>query len=98
MLIPFVGNRFNVLYYNAAAVYYHRDSMLDFLEHWPNPNNLLKAVKEDLSNDIFVAELKALGIIDKLLTGPLWRLIEEKTTILELNSYIFRLKMKLDKF
>ena len=97
LLIPFIGNRFNVLYYNAATVYYHRDSMLEFLENWPNPNNLLKAVKEDLSNTVFVAELRALGIVDKLLTGLLWRLIEEKKNILELNPYLFRLKLKLDE-
>ena len=97
MLITFIGNWFKVLYYNAAAVYYHRDSMLEFLENWPNHNNLLKAVKEDLSNSFFVAELRALGIVNKLLTGPLWRLIEEKKNILELNPNLFRLKLKLDE-
>ena len=91
----FIGNRFNILFYNAAALYYHRHSVLKFVKSWPNPNNLLKAVAEDLSNKVFCAEVRALGIIDKLLTGPLWRLIEAKNSILELNSYIFHLKLRL---
>lgn len=71
--------------------------MLAFLNGWPNPNNLLKAVKEDLSNELFTAELRALGIIDKFLTGPLWRLIESKKSILDLIVHLFHLKIKIDE-
>lgn len=73
--VPFIGNRFNILFYNAAALYDHRDSVVSFLSSWPDPNNLLKAVNEDVSNKLFLSEVRELGIIDKLLTGPLWRLI-----------------------
>ncbi|XP_065655072.1 uncharacterized protein LOC136081590 [Hydra vulgaris] len=62
--VPFIGNRFNILYYNAAALYYHKDSITEFLNTWPNPNNLLKAIKEDIKNLVFIAEVRALGIID----------------------------------
>ena len=84
--------------YNAAALYYHKESVLKFLSSWPNPNNLLKAVQEDLSNEVYLAEVRALGIIDKLLTGPLWRLVENCKSILELNPYLLRLKIKLSEF
>ncbi|XP_065679984.1 uncharacterized protein LOC136094302 [Hydra vulgaris] len=93
--VPFIGNRFNILYYNAAALYYHKDSITEFLNAWPNPNNLLKAIKEDITNLVFIAEVRALGIIDKLLTGPMWRIIESLDSILFLNPYLLRLKVRL---
>ena len=40
-LVPFIGNRFNILFYNAAALYYHSDAVKDFFNDSPNPNNLL---------------------------------------------------------
>nr|XP_047132372.1 uncharacterized protein LOC124811137 [Hydra vulgaris] len=91
--VPFIGNRFNILYYNAAALYYHKDSITKFFNAWPNPNNLLKAIKEDITNLVFIAEVRALGIIDKLLTGPMWRIIESLDSILFLNPYLLRLKV-----
>lgn len=36
-----------------------------------------------------------MGIIDKLITGPLWRIIESFKSILELNPFLLRLKIKL---
>ena len=75
MFVPFIGNRFIILFYNAAALYYHKEAVKKFLASWPNPNNLLKAVNEDISNKVYLAEVRALGIINKLLTGPLWRLL-----------------------
>ncbi|XP_065656137.1 uncharacterized protein LOC136081830 [Hydra vulgaris] len=93
--VPFIGNRFNILYYNAAALYYHKDSIPEFLNAWPNSNNLLKAIKEDITNLVFIAEVCTLGIIDKLLTGPMWRIIESLDSILFLNPYLLRLKVRL---
>ena len=47
-LTAFRGNRFNVLFWNGAAVYYHRDSFRRFFSHHGTPNRLLQAVKQDL--------------------------------------------------
>ena len=33
---PFIGNRSNILFYNAAALYYHTDSIKDFIKKFPN--------------------------------------------------------------
>ena len=85
----------NVLFYNAATSYYHKDAIKKCLASWPNPNNLLKAVNEDVNNNVYLAEVRALGIIDKLLTGPLWRLIDSCHSVLELNPFLLRLKVKL---
>ena len=93
----FIGNRFNILFVNAGAVYYHKDAIQDFVKSWPDPNNLLKAVNEDCSHELFLAEIRALGIINKIITGPLWRLIEKADNILALNQDLYKLKMKLSE-
>ena len=79
----------------AAALYYHKDTIKNVLASWHNPNNLLKAVNEDVSNNVYLAEVRALGMIDKLLTGPLWRLIESYHSVLELNPFLLCLKVNL---
>ena len=61
---PFRGNRFNILFYDAGAVYY-----------------LASLIKK------FLAGCKALGLINKLVTGPLWRVIDTKdVSILDMNT------------
>jgi hypothetical protein len=39
-----------------------------------------------LNNNVYIAGCRALGIVDKLLTGPLWRQIESTKHILDLNQ------------
>ena len=92
---PFVGNRLNILFYNAAALYYHADSIKDFIKKFPNRNNFIKAVQEDITNEVFLAEARALGIIDIILIASLWRIIELKPTVLDLNRVLLRLKLDL---
>ena len=94
-LESFVGNRFNVVFHNAAALYFHKESITNFFHAWPNKNNLLQAVNEDLSNKLFLAEVRALGIVDKLVTGPFWRIVENVNNILVINPYLLQLKYKL---
>ncbi|WAR27091.1 LOW QUALITY PROTEIN: hypothetical protein MAR_012795, partial [Mya arenaria] len=55
----------------------------NFLDSLPDPNDLLKSVAFDIQEHVFLAV--ALGIIDKLITGPFWREIERKRNILNLN-------------
>ena len=92
---PFIGNRFNILFYNAAALYNHVNSIKDFIKKFPNPKNLVKVVQEDITHDVVLAKPRALGIIDKILTVPLCRIIESKQTILDLNPVLLRLKLDL---
>ncbi|XP_014666144.1 PREDICTED: putative deoxyribonuclease TATDN2 [Priapulus caudatus] len=68
-LTKFKGNRFNVIFYNAAAAYYHMDSFRSFLEVWGSGNLLLEAVKKDLESPVYVAGIRALGIVDKTRKG-----------------------------
>ena len=49
-------------------------------------NNLFKSVLFDLKLPLFVAGTKALGLVSRLITVPLWCLIEDKQIhILEMN-------------
>ena len=71
-LQPFKGNRFNILFWNGGAVFYHRNNFTRYFECFGTPNRLLRAVKIDLGIISNIAGCRALGIVDKLITGPFW--------------------------
>jgi len=82
---PFHGNRFNILFENAASVFFLSEHMTEFFTGLQT-NNLLKSVLFDLKVPLFVAGTKALGLVRRLITVPLWCLIEDKQMhILEMN-------------
>ena len=78
-LVPFRGNRFNILFFNAAFVYFLHHKMLAFLTSTGATNKLLKSVEADLQEPFILAGCRALGLVSKLVTSPLWRHIEDKT-------------------
>ena len=51
-LAHFVGNRFNIIFYDGAGVYYLHDHMIKFIEsvHGTQANLLLQAVLSDLKD------------------------------------------------
>ncbi|CAG2190073.1 unnamed protein product [Mytilus edulis] len=55
-------------------------------------NRLLSSVYQDICNPLLVAGSRALGIISKIITGPLWRNIECKTHILDINDTLTGLR------
>ena len=85
-LAQFRGNRFNIIFYNGGAVYYLHKTCKKFFDI-NDDNNLLRAVQQDLNVDCFIAGCRALGLIDKFLTGPLWRLLIKVKNVLDLNKY-----------
>ena len=97
-LMSYIGNRLNVQFYNGGAIYFHREDIKSFLKGWPNPNNLLKAVSEDMENKVHLAELRALGIIDKLITGPFWRIVNQADNILDLNTPLLKMKQSFERW
>jgi hypothetical protein len=66
----FRGNRFNILFSNAAGVYYLISKLKEFLQG-NDTNRLLKSVKSDINKHDYVAGCKALGLIAFLITVPL---------------------------
>ena len=87
-LDSFRGNRFNILFHNAAGLYFLRNHASSFLSSvFDRPNLLLQAVAADLKEPLFLAGVRALGLIDKHLSSPLWKLLENKTvSILGMND------------
>ena len=96
LFASFIGNRFNILYYNASALYFLKDAIKDFIEEWPEPNKLIKSVDELMQNPFNMACVRALGIVDKIVTGPFWRIVEHVDSILKINPYLETLKLQLD--
>jgi hypothetical protein len=43
--------------------------------------------------------VQTLGILDKLMTGPLWRILEDPAhVILDVSSHLLQLKLSLERF
>ena len=98
-LKPFRGNRFNILFEDGGAVYYHHDHMTDFiLKNCPNPNQLIKAVMADLAEDVYLSGARALGIMNYRLTTPLWSVLESTEHIFDMNSKYQRIVEKLNSW
>ena len=96
--IPFRGNRFNVVFYNGGISYFMHQICRNFFENVKDDNKLLNAVFYDLQVDSFIAGCRALGIISKIVTGPLWRLLESKIHILDLSNHFQRMERLFSAF
>lgn len=59
-LAQFVGNRFNILFYDAGGVFYLHKFMKQFITtvHGSNANRLLQCVLADLNNPIYIAGMQ----------------------------------------
>ncbi|KAI8509787.1 hypothetical protein Bbelb_122150 [Branchiostoma belcheri] len=97
-LISFRGERFNVLFKNGGATYHHKDDLLAYLDTCEAPNRLLQAVRADLSVPVYVAGCCALGIINKIVTAPLWRLVESESSILDMCQHFHQLHISFSSF
>ena len=86
-LFPFLGNRFNILFVNAAGIYFLYDQLLDSFRRIERNNKLLDAVYWDLEILSFKIGCRALGLIEKLITGPLWKIMPSETQILRMSSH-----------
>ena len=80
-LTRFSHNRFNILHHNAVVIYGLHEKMKEFLQD--DQSN--QWVLFDLKQPFFIAGCKALGLICKLVTTPLWRLLERKHHIFDMN-------------
>ena len=99
-LAQFRGNIFNIIFYDAAGIYYLSSLMMDYLKcSHGQLNRLLQAVLSDLSSPKYIAGCKALGIIDKVITGPLWRyLMQSTTSILKMSEVYSMMERKLEEW
>jgi len=89
---PYRGSRFNVLFENAMTLYFLSDKMTDFLTSYGTSNQLLKAVLHDLTVTEYIAGVKALALVYKFVTCPLWHLLEDKSIyIFDMNQRYLQL-------
>jgi len=94
--VRFSHNRFNIFFLLRHVTYYHKENIKYFLESVHGcTNKLLSSVFHDISNPLFVAGCRALGIISKIETAPLWRDIECKTHIFDINDKLTALRSLL---
>jgi E1A/CREB-binding protein len=99
----FHGHRINLFSMSASGFFffiffYHRNHFKEFIEVYFNKedrNRLVSSVYNYVNNPVYLAGCRALGIIDKLLTGPLWRIIENVEHILDLNDTWFNYFQKM---
>ena len=88
------------MFYDAGAVY-HISPLIEkfFTEVWQTPNQLLRAVFSDVKVPEYRAGCKALGLVNKMVTGPLWRVLEtQDTSILDMNEKFYHLKSSLEQW
>ena len=88
LFVRFKGNRFNILFLLAQYVYHVRQDIVDFLENVHSGSNLLlKQVLQDIKNDLYIAGCRSLGLLSKLVMGPLRRLAESTEHMLNMNAH-----------
>ena len=70
-------------------LYYTSDFIKSFFKDvWQTPNQLLRAVYSDIQVPEFLAGCRALGLVNKIVTGPLWRVLESSDiSITEMNVF-----------
>ena len=95
-MVTFKGNRFNITFYDGGAVYFHKDHIHDFISSLSDANSLLESVNFDIQEPAYLAGIRALGIIDKVITGPYWRLLETKGGIYDLNTHLHQMKITME--
>ena len=68
---------------------YHISPLIEtsFTEVWQKPNQLLRAVLSDVKISEYQAGCKALALINKIITGPLWCVLDSQDiSILDMNE------------
>ena len=85
-IVSFLHHRFNILFLLGGAFYFHRHHIKDFLESIGSENFPVSSVRVDINHVVFAASSRALGIMDKLVKGPLFRKVVQSEHIFDLNS------------
>ena len=97
-ITSFLHHRFNIYFVLGGAAYYHRGHLKEFPSRLQSTNFLHTSIAGDIENPIYLAGFRALGIFNKLVTGPLWRKVEEDGHIFDLNPVWLQFKQKLEGY
>ncbi len=85
-MISFLHHRFNVIFVLGDAFYINRSHLKEFVESLQSDNSLHQSIKQDIDDKIFLASRRALGILNKLISGPLYRKVVELGHIFDLDN------------
>ena len=94
-IYQFLGNRFNVVFLNGACIYYLFDYAVDFFIKIELDNKLLLAVHWEWA---YKVGCRALGLIEKQITGPLWRIMEKEKCVLNMSKHCQDLLFYFEKW
>jgi hypothetical protein len=74
--------------------------MVDYLSnHHGSLNRLLQSVLNDLKTPCLIASCKALGSVDKIVTGPFWRYLQTSSvSILEMSNVYTKMRCTFQKW
>ena len=86
-LYPFLGNRFKIPFLNGAGVFYFYPFLVDFFKNLSLDIKLMSEVYHDLQISHFRVACQALGLIDKYVTQPLWRVMVKEKEVLNISKY-----------
>lgn len=81
-IVSFLHHRFNVYFVLGGAVYFHRYHLKELLVSLEGENFLQTSVLADIETKLFLASFRALGIINKLVTGPVYRKLKKRAIYL----------------
>ena len=71
MIVRYVGNRFHVLFYLSGIFFELKDKFFNYLQNMCLNNTTLRtSLIKDLQNNIMLIQLRVLGLIGKVITGP----------------------------
>ena len=96
-LAKFRGNRFNIIFHNAAGIYFLAETMTAYLA-FSCGNRLLAAVKEDLLDPRFVTGCRAVGLFGKFVTAPMWRFLESDAPFTSVHSVYQEVETQLARW
>lgn len=98
MFVDFRGNRFNIIFLMGQIAFYHHKRIRTFFENVHGTNNKLhKLTLQLVKTPYIIACCKVLSLISKLITAPLWRLIENNKHVLDLNENYHALLQYLER-
>ena len=75
--------------------------MIQFIDevHGVQANRLLQSVRADLNNPVYIVGCRVLGLLDKIITGPLWRKLRESSlSVLDMGSVYCEMKESFDSW
>ncbi|CAC5402827.1 unnamed protein product [Mytilus coruscus] len=75
-----------------------RNDILELLQDYPEPNGLLRSVLFDIKAKVFIAGARAMGMLDKLITAPFWKILEQEGSILDINNHLLQMKLCLSQW